>query len=665
MPIISTIGRRSFKVRALIASMYALLTLGALSMLYPFTLMLSGSVKSEADIGDLSPFPKFWFDDRVLFQKYVESKYNGSLDGLAVAWRRDVASWQTIETPPDVNSPYVEPFRRWRTITNDWTLGHCSGNRLLPRNAREFRHAMRETFGDDNIQAFVEETDLPIRSWTELNPPAENVFRFPSPDKGMMKRFRDFAKQQPTRDRIVTNSDGIFSRVFVKTKYPTLDQLNAAAGTNFASFDDVALPRTAPENPTLRNLWEEYVRQDVDLTFVRLSPAQAANYRAFLRDRYGTVEEYNRQTGRNVASFEDVEFPAALPKNRAEQVDWEEFLRDATLCPLEAISLHTPRHDFEDYLAAQTGGTLRQLGDVKLPVAAADYRDCMENTSDLRWEFTTRNYKQVFDYVILHSRGVVNTVIYCGLSILLALTVNPLAAYALSRYKPPSTYTVLLICMATMSFPGEVTMIPAFLLMKKFPLWPIVLGLGSFLIVAWVLTKFVRRIPDATKLLIAVVFGLLVGGVAVPFLLLRGSSNVSLLNTFAALVLPSAANGFSIFLLKGFFDSLPRELYEAADLDGASEWTKFWSLTMNLSKPILAVIALGAFTAAYSQFMMALIIIPDQNLWTLMVWIFQLQSISHQAVVYAALVIGAIPTFFVFVFAQGVIMRGIVVPVEK
>ena len=74
---------------------------------------------------------------------------------------------------------------------------------------------------------------------------------------------------------------------------------------------------------------------------------------------------------------------------------------------------------------------------------------------------------------------------------------------------------------------------------------------------------------------------------------------------------------------------------------------------------------MGAFTGAYSQFMMALIIIPDQNMWTLMVWIFQLQSTAHQAVVYASLVIGAIPTFLIFVFCQGIIMRGIVVPTEK
>jgi ABC-type glycerol-3-phosphate transport system permease component len=106
-------------------------------------------------------------------------------------------------------------------------------------------------------------------------------------------------------------------------------------------------------------------------------------------------------------------------------------------------------------------------------------------------------------------------------------------------------------------------------------------------------------------------------------------------------------------------------LYEAAELDGAGEWTKFWSLTMNLSKPILAVIALGTFTGAYSAFMMALITIPDQDMWTLMVWVYQLQTQAGQGVVYASLVIAAIPTLLVFTLCQNIIIRGIVVPTEK
>ena len=214
-----------------------------------------------------------------------------------------------------------------------------------------------------------------------------------------------------------------------------------------------------------------------------------------------------------------------------------------------------------------------------------------------------------------------------------------------------------------MAFPAAVTMIPSFLLLKRFPLWPL-LGAGvGFFVAVWLSGLFVKRLPEYARLFIGVAAGILTGFWLIPAVL--GEATVSLLNTFAALVLPGLASGYFIFLLKGFFDSLPRELYEAADIDGASEWTKFWAITMNLSKPILAIIALGAFQQAYSQFMMALIIIPDQKMWTLMVWLYQLQQTSHQSVVYASLVIAAIPTFVVFAVCQNIIIRGIVVPSEK
>ena len=196
---------------------------------------------------------------------------------------------------------------------------------------------------------------------------------------------------------------------------------------------------------------------------------------------------------------------------------------------------------------------------------------------------------------------------YCGLAVLLALLVNPLAAYALSRHRPPSAYKLLLFMLLTMAFPPIVTQIPIFLMLR----------------------------------------------------------DLRLLNTFAALVLPGMAHGYSIFLLKGFFDSLPRELYESAELDGAGEWTIFWTITMSLSRPILAVIALSAFTAAYSNFMFALLICQDERMWTLMVWLYQLQARSGQAVIYASLLVAALPTLLIFLFCQNIILRGIVVPVER
>jgi multiple sugar transport system permease protein len=170
-----------------------------------------------------------------------------------------------------------------------------------------------------------------------------------------------------------------------------------------------------------------------------------------------------------------------------------------------------------------------------------------------------------------------------------------------------SSFHILLFFLATIAFPAEVTMIPVFLQLKEF----------------------------------------------------------HLLNTFGALVLPGLAHGFSIFLLKGFFDSLPRELYEAAELDGASEFVTFWNITMNLSKPILAVIALSTFVGAYGTFFYALILAPDPAMWTVMVYVYQLRQTVDPPVVYASLIVTAIPTLLVFVTCQNIILRGIVVPSDK
>ena len=148
------------------------------------------------------------------------------------------------------------------------------------------------------------------------------------------------------------------------------------------------------------------------------------------------------------------------------------------------------------------------------------------------------------------------------------------------------------------------------------------------------------------------------------FLLLR---DLGLLNTFAALVLPGAASGFSIFLLKGFFDSLPRELYEAAELDGAGELMKFWHVTMRLSAPILAVTALHSFTAAYTGFMWAFLVCQNQKLWTLMVWLFQFQGQQSAlpSLGMAAMVLAALPTLLMFIFCQRIILRGVILPEWK
>jgi multiple sugar transport system permease protein len=146
------------------------------------------------------------------------------------------------------------------------------------------------------------------------------------------------------------------------------------------------------------------------------------------------------------------------------------------------------------------------------------------------------------------------------------------------------------------------------------------------------------------------------------FLLLK---NLGLLNTFAALVLPTAANGYMIFLLKGFFESLPREVFESGQIDGASEWRMMFRLALPLSKPVLGYLGLLAFMGAYGAFLYAFLVAQDRDVWTLMVFIYQLQQIAPKSVMMAAVTLAAVPTIVVFLLAQRVIMRGIVLPGER
>src|SRR5438067_13526170 len=98
MPLISSIGRRSFKVRVIFAAMYVLLIVGSITMIYPLLLMLSGSTKSDTDFSRPTPIPEYFYSDRVLWQKYLESKY-ALVPGAEIALQRTLGSWRTIAPP--------------------------------------------------------------------------------------------------------------------------------------------------------------------------------------------------------------------------------------------------------------------------------------------------------------------------------------------------------------------------------------------------------------------------------------------------------------------------------------------------------------------------------------------------------------------------------------
>lgn len=669
MPVISKIGARSAKVRFVYGLIYLVLVVGSITMVYPFLLMLAGSVKSEADAYRITPYPEFWFSDKVLFQKYAESKYDGYLDNCRRAWNSDVPNWRKVELPAAVPAEDLELYLEWRKILPvAWfLLGHTHTPGFLPKNARLYRQRMSERCRGD-LDRFCRETGEMVSTWSAVLPLMEVVGRYVNPGMppGERENYARFKKSLPAADLMITTAEGMFVRDFLVRKYsPDIAEYNKRHGTNYRSYRDISLPCRMPAGGLEREDWENFVRDEIFLGWVRLDESAAGAFRKFLAEkRYPGIEQFNRMHGVSYSGFDKVPFVPMLDSQPEMRLDWESFLKDRDACPAGAISVCGPSQMFEEFAAARRKSGARAPAPLGAVIAAADLSDCMADKRALRVEFSLRNYRHVLDYIALHGNGMFNTIVYCLLAILTTLLVNPMAAYALSRFNLPGTYKILLFCMATMAFPAEVTMIPSFILLKRFPLWPLLAGIAVTILVFLVLEKNVRSLAEKWRSLVALGSGLLAGAAIIPWFA-PNLVSMSFLNTFAALVLPHMANGYFIFLLKGFFDSLPRELYEAAELDGAGEWCKFWTLTIRLSKPILAVIALGAFTQAYTAFLMALVIIPDPQMWTIMVWIYQLQSQSHQAVVYASLVLAAVPTFLIFAICQNIIIRGIVVPVEK
>lgn len=603
MPVILPSEKRQFRSRLVYFVLYASLALGSLTMVYPFLLMASGSFKSRVDVQELDLVPRFIHDDTMLFRKYVEAKYSERIEEYRSATGDEARNFRVV-TLPDLNPVLAADWTEFVSsakMPTSWFLtafGPTQEGKIIQRNERAFRQYVSDLCGND-LEVFHERFDEPIESWFFLKFPPERLTdrKYQLSSSPLIEAFYAFKQTLPLEDQIYVSCNASYLR------YLKLAQLGGADSQLDARSN-------LPE-------WEAYVRGFLHPQFIRVDASQMQAWAAYLENKYEVVAHLNKLYATDYSGFGSVAMPNDKITASAQLTDFLQFISNPYLCELGALSLDTPELRWQAYLEDKYGSIgfaasahdrhYESFSEVRMPQVEADLKYVEANASDLKIYFVGNNYRMVLEYILFYGSGIENTLIYCLAAIALALLVNPLAAYALSRYKLPGQFKVLLFLIATMAFPGVVTMIPNFLLLR----------------------------------------------------------DLGLLNTFAALLLPTMANGYSIFLLKGFFDSLPQELFEAADIDGASEWQKFWMITMNLSKPILAVIALGAFNGAYANFMYAFILCQDKDMWTLTVWLYQLQQFSSQGVVFASLMIAAVPTLLIFILCQKVIIQGIVVPTEK
>jgi len=214
-------------------------------------------------------------------------------------------------------------------------------------------------------------------------------------------------------------------------------------------------------------------------------------------------------------------------------------------------------------------------------------------------------------------RYFLNTVIYAVGITASNLLFCSMAAYAFARLRFPGRNLLFILVLGTMMIPAQVTMVPVFIMLKRWPL----LGGNDLL----------------------------------------GVGGHGLLNTYTGLILPGAVGAFGIFLLRQFFMTLPRELEDAARIDGCSEAGIYWRIILPLSKPAMATLGIFTFTAAWNEFLWPLLIMSKDSMKTLQVGlqVFQTQYTTTWDLLMAGTVVVTIPVLIIFLFGQRYFTRGI------
>ncbi len=210
-------------------------------------------------------------------------------------------------------------------------------------------------------------------------------------------------------------------------------------------------------------------------------------------------------------------------------------------------------------------------------------------------EPTLDNYRYVFTEVPF-LRYMFNSFFVATTVTVLALWFHSMAAYALSRLRFPGRDTLFLLIFSTFLVSLPVILVPLFILVRE----------------------------------------------------------LNMLDSYAGLIVPAIFNAFGIFLLRQFYLGLPRDLEEAAIIDGAGYWRVYWNIVLPLSRPILSALAVFFFLANWNSFLWPLTITSDPNLRMVQIGIasFQQQYSGSQQYILAASTVVALPTMLLFFIFQ-------------
>src|SRR5204863_317899 len=138
-------------------------------------------------------------------------------------------------------------------------------------------------------------------------------------------------------------------------------------------------------------------------------------------------------------------------------------------------------------------------------------------------------------------------------------------------------------------------------------------------------------------------------------------NSLHLLNNYIGVIIPGLAGVFGVFFLRQFFESIPKELEEAARIDGANQFQVFYQVVMPLARPALATLAVITFLASWNDFLWPLLVLQKPDLLTLPPGLRTLQGAytSEYGQMMAGAVIAAIPVLILYIFLQRFIVQSV------
>ena len=215
---------------------------------------------------------------------------------------------------------------------------------------------------------------------------------------------------------------------------------------------------------------------------------------------------------------------------------------------------------------------------------------------------TLDNYRELFARAGM-GRYLFNSVLLAAGVTLLSLLLNVAAGYAFAKLRFAGRERIFKLLLGTVVIPGQVAMIPLFLLLKE----------------------------------------------------------LGLVNSYGGVIVPAMASIFGIFLVRQYAMSIPDDLLEAARIDGAGELRIFWLVVVPLLKPIIVTLAVFTLLGTWNDFMWPLIVLTDQQLYTLPVALASLsrEHVADNELMMAGSVLTTLPVLVVFLALQRYYVQGL------